>query len=351
MNDPRIIPPDLLQRYPELVKGLTAYNQARDAARFNGILRDGPQRITQVLPEIKPAPILSTYIPKPIQPKLQHDFERVKIWPELGLAAILHRHAGAWRAWSFARDLDHVGVGHIGRRELWQYLTQLGVGERQRRRWVGDAVRIGLFRVYREQYDLLSLEKAGLILGCDHIGKPARITSSGLCGAGWRAYVWAGYLATLGNRPVSQAIKAELTGIDPRTQRNYQADVPGEARKNYSKTEIKPGDMEGDREVNQRVLFENGGQVFQRLPDIRIVPAFVAECCQRGRSKKAQKLLNSSSLEGRGSEYTPRLFCSSSKQLKATIRKISRSDRTPPNEVFRLVWPGKNANLYQSITL
>ena len=190
-----------------------------------------------------------------------------------------------------------------------------------------------------------------MILGCDHIGKPAKISTSGLCGMGWRAHVWAGYLATLGNRPVSQAVKCLLTGVDPRTQRNYQAALPGTARKNYAKTHIKPGNVEGDREVNGRVLFSKYGQVFQRLPDQRIVPSEIAEPCKRGRSRKAQAFINSSSLLGRASEFTPRLFNSSNKQAKATIRTLSRSNQTPPTEIFELIYAGNHANLYQAISL
>ena len=282
----------------------------------------------------------------------------IKIQPELGIASIRNRHAGAFRVWTLARDLDigpdikHPdGRGHITQRALWERLTQLIVGDRKRRRWLRDAIQTRLLKIVGDQYYLVGLGRAGLILGCDHVGKPAKISTSGLCGMGWRAHVWAGYLATLGNRPVSQAVKCLLTGVDPRTQRNYQAALPGTARKNYAKTHIKPGNVEGDREVNGRVLFSKYGQVFQRLPDQRLVPFEIAEPCKRGRSRKAQAFINSSSLLGRASEFTPRLFNSSTKQAKATIRTLSRSNQTPPTEIFELIYAGNHANLYQAISL
>lgn len=309
--------------------------------KFNHPGPKGPEPISQALPEPR-TPVVT---PQPVRPQF------IKIIPELGIASIRSNHTGAWRAWTLARYLDSQGTGRIAKNDLLKCLFTKGVGDRQRRRWLRDAIRVGLFKVYRDQYYLVGLGRAAVILGCDHIGKPAKISSSGLCGVGWRAHVWAGYLVTLGNRPISQAVKAQLTGIDPRTQRNYQAELPGEARKNYAKIKIKPGNVEGDREVNGRVVFTKYGQVFQRLPDIRLVPFEIAETCKRGQSKKAQAFINSSSLEGRGSEFTPRLFNASTKQAKATLRTLSRSDMTPPSEIFELLYAGNHANLYQAISI
>lgn len=276
----------------------------------------------------------------------------VKCWPLLGLAAIRAKMGGAWRLWVLLRSLDTTGSGKVSRANMLAYLDSLGLDERQRRRWTAQAVEIGLICASRGVYYLAGLARGAAILGCDHVGRPARLSAGVLVRPGWRAYVWAAYLASLGDRPVSQLVKCQITGVDPRVQRNYQAAVPGEARRNFAETNYRPDQVAGLNECKGYHYFVSGGSVLQRLPDHRIVPLFVSSILPKGRSRKANKLLHGSSFVGRANQPSFRLFCESSRQVKATQRQVRKSNVPPwelPAEIFELQHAGRVSNLWSLV--
>lgn len=139
----------------------------------------------------------------------------IKIWAMVGLAAIKGKTSGAWRAWQICKHLDQEGSGRVLRLELWTYFDYLGVGDRKRRRWVNQAVKLGLlmFDARGGHYYMVSLAQAAVILNCRHVGRPAAIRLDAFVKTGWRENVWSAYLATTNNRPISQAKKAKLTGV------------------------------------------------------------------------------------------------------------------------------------------
>lgn len=275
---------------------------------------------------------LSQPDPDPEPPPASSADNSVKIWPVVGLAAIQAYTGGAWRAWSLARHLDKSGAGKVARAELLAFLVGLGVNERTRRRWIEQALELELFREYRGTYYLVSLENACTRLGnMGTVGKPALVSAEALASKGWRSRVWSAYLATLGERPISQARKAEITGIDPRTQRNYQASVPGFAISNYAdRGRANSGLLGGLRDVcGMTVFVSKRGRLIQRLPDGRHVPRSVSRPCPKGRSRKAQKAVNVSFFVEREPCGAFRLFHDNHKGIAGALHKISRSDNRP----------------------
>jgi hypothetical protein len=141
----------------------------------------------------------------------------VKIWPLVVLAAIKNKRGGAARLWFIAKSLDAAGSGKVNQVQLFEHLADLGVGGRNRRRWMRDSLDLGLLRevLYRNGeivYRLASWERGAGMLGCSQIGKPAAVVARSLISPGWRALVWGGYLATLEGQIVSQETKYKLTG-------------------------------------------------------------------------------------------------------------------------------------------
>lgn len=280
--------------------------------------------------------------------------QTVKVWSLVGLAAIQSNHGGAWRVWVLCHAIDQAGSGRARRSDLWRWLAELGVGDRKRRRWLRDAITIGLVREAGEYYYLAGLARAAIILGCDHIGRPAVISPVDLMRSGWRAVVWSAYLLTLDGRPISQEKKAILTGIDPRTQRNYQRSSPGEVRRNYAKTDI-PGDhVDGLRDHGKPSAFVGrDGRIVYRLPDIRLVSG-VAKLTSKGRSRKAQRVINSRVIVARDQGSLVRLFHESTKGVKAALRQLSQADIPPwerPAELFSLLFAGRSVNLWQPVAV
>lgn len=229
-------------------------------------------------------------------------------------------------------------------------MVDLGIDTRSRRRWLEQAVEIGLIHEHKEYYYITGLARAALILGCNYLGNAATVEVEALVRKGWRAYLWSAYLVTLNNRLVSQEKKAELTGVRTRTQRNYQASVPGTARQNYvDRGQAIAGKSKYMNEECGIHTFENRRRVVQRLPDIRTVPLDVSKQAKRGRSRKAQKKVNSSLLNERGSRPI-KLFCETRHSLKRALKAVEKmyvADR--PDEIFEHVRAGPRANSWRVV--
>lgn len=348
--------PSLLERFPELAKAQALLERRRAEYNFNHPVYTTPR--TSAITPLEPARSGSSPESLPSRSAGQaHQWpETVKVWPVILLAAILTKHAGALRLYLLARSLDVTGAGHISRKSLFDYLNHLQLDERQRRRWLADALSLGLV-VYSERsnaYYLVNLARAAQLAGASSIGYPSTIGAAPLVRHGWRAYVWSAYLASIGEeRVISQNKKCELTGIDPRTQRNYQAAIPGKARHNYAVTHFKPAHIAGLQEVRGYTLFRTEqGQVFQRLPDNRIVPIFISRSLPRGRSKKAQRALNCSLQVERANDKVFKLFFESPKQAEQAIRNMGKQDIPPwerPEALYSLDYAGRENNRWRAL--
>lgn len=321
--------------------------------------------------ERRPNPIqapLSSYIPTVQPPDPTQAIlgpKTLKIWPNIGLASIQAKHTGAWRIWSLAKALDQEGVGIVSRFDLFQYLSSLGVDIRNRQRWLLDAIETRLLIESKSNrvYYLTSTEKAAIALNCNQAGKSASVPTRKLVCPGWRSFIWAAHLTGYNERLVSQTLKCELTGVSDRTQRNYQKLLPESLRKNYSHTRLNKGDIDQSKETTGRHFFKWRDKVYQRLPDIRLVPREVARSLPKGRSRKIQKAINASkqarqsainntsSLVGRGTGICIRIFCECAKEIKRSQKRIEKivgqADQSGvPDDLFRLYSAGNKSNIW-----
>jgi hypothetical protein len=269
------------------------------------------------------------------------------------LGAIHNKRGGAARLWFIAKSLDQEGSSVVSQKALFEHLAELGVGGRKRRRWLRSALDLRLLRevVHRDGekvYRLASWGRGAGMLGCSRIGSPAEIPEKTLVTPGWRAQVWAGYLATLEGQIVSQETKYKITGVAPKTQRNYQAALPVKRMQNYSNTDLSaPGD------IQEKHLFINPKtqKVVQKLPDIVTVPSRVARSLPKGRSRKAQGELNSRML-GDNLSYSAagandsvvKLFHESRKGAEGALKKLDAL-----GEVFWCKHTWTNASQWENI--
>lgn len=298
--------------------------------------------------------------------------DRVKVWSLVGFAAINNKLGGAWRLWMLARALDQSGSGVVAESDLRDYCKHLGVSERLQRYWLAAAIRSGILaeRVYKRSGDrvfiLASLGRGAAAIGAQYIGRPAEVSSRALVKSGWKRHLWAAYLATLNGRPVSQQKKFELTGIEPRVQRLWQRpDKRGDNLSypvyRYSDSEIEPDPVkvEAMSELTGRHYLIADGETRQRLPDGRIVHPEASRSLLRGRSRKAQKLLNDlSSLLGRGAAEVVRLFAEAEQQhdrfeqVKRLLRRARSMDHDKrPDHVFVLSQRSGRLSNYHAATV
>lgn len=310
-------------------------------------MEHGAPKTYQARPVAKPIPL----------PQLSQPSQPIKIWPLIVFAADKQRLGGAIRLFFIARMIDKRGSGKVAKAELLSWLQYLKVGDRKRRRWLAQAKAQGLIIEVDDFYYLVSLAKAALAVECNQVGRPAKIAVYSFVGNGWRAHVWASYLSTLRGRPMSQATKETLTGVSVRTQRNYQAALPGQKRRNYTKTKHRGDRLTMFKEHGRGACFVGrDGTIIFRLPDIRNVPGFIASPTPKGRSKKAQRIVNATSFQverGNTDANLFRLFYEQNahKAAEHIARKSGLAPWDLPGEVYQLEKVYKDSNLWQPVAV
>jgi hypothetical protein len=226
--------------------------------------------------------------------------KEIKVWPKLGVSSWLANAGGAWRIWRLAKHYDPTNSGRVDREGFYEYLNSLGVPRQNRWRWLNKALELGLITQVKYPWGIVfqtvGVARGASILGCEQLGYPVFISVADLIKTGWRATVWVALHAWL-DGPISQATKERLTGVNPRTQRNYLSEVQHEKQKNYTERDLDPEYLPIHKEVlpDRHLFLNEQGQVIQRLPDKISVPDQVARKAPKGRSRKAQRELNATS--------------------------------------------------------
>jgi hypothetical protein len=329
----------ILDKYPELRETLKAAKYKLQAD------------LADVRAPVPPVPVVLPTQPEP-KPQKKGWPTEIKIWPLVGLAAINENNGGAWRAWRISHSLDHKGIGKVEGPKLRAYFEAMGLRRRNRQRWMAAALKIGLIRECRDDFYLVSLAKAAVKLGADVVGKPAKIPIMQLVRSDWRSYVWNGFLVTLKEQPISQEVKEAITGVNPRTQYNYQQITGARIRNYVDKGRADTGRVEGLRDVCGLVVFETKRRrIKQRLPDSLIVKKSISEICPKGRSRKAQKHV--SKVLCKEAQVPPRflkLFHERAAGVKKTLRDIARLDTLDrPGEIFERVYSGRGSTEWIAI--
>jgi hypothetical protein len=269
----------------------------------------------------------------------------------MGFDAVHTKHGGAWRLWVLCKKLDENGCSSVDIHDLKRAVDELGINPRCFRLWMADALALGLFVEGAGRYWLTSAGKAARLLGCPDIGLPAAVSLKMLFRKGWKAVLWAGYLATLGGRPVSQRTKQTVTRVQVRTQRRYQKVIEVKRIKNVAEVDAPRDAFGGLVEFDARVIYKSGDKLMQRLPDSLLVGSETARSLPKGRTRKIQKQLSSCSL-GRGKPNCFRLFYGSDKSANGAARRLAKSDDyDKPLEVFTHIKHEIGVNTWQSVRI
>jgi hypothetical protein len=358
--------PESLQKYKaEILAGLSAaglrrieYSKAWGYHRNQTIARLAGSNDTAGGPmEMVPAPIATC------SDVITEKF--VKFWPMMGISAWRQNKGGAWLAWTLAKYLDPSGRGAIREADLQSLARELGIHPKTWHRWMTNAKQCGFIRGLANGRILLAgYSSAARLLGCDYIGsRPTQIPIHELVGPCWRAHVWAAYEQTHLGRPISRLRQEALTGVPVSTQRAYDNAANVLRRSSISISTKSPDQLPGVIEFEGRPgafeLYDRRQHklvIAWHLPDSRISGSAIS--LQRGRSRKINKALrhdDGSSILGRApscfANDVPafRLFHKTMTQAKATERKLSRSDQTPPHEIYLLSPEGKKVDLWRPL--
>lgn len=235
------------------------------------------------------APIVSS------GPALLH----VRIYPILGFASVQANAADGWRAWTVARALDPEGSGVIGTDRLRAELAAYGVPDRSARRALRTAQRFDMLESVRggERLRIAAPDRAALafraeierlhaaeppealarrLSGAEQVGNPARLPARDLFGKGWRANLWAAFVAAQCRQPMSLQTASQLTGVPTRTLKRWSAQSRVRTRRNYAASDLAGDSVQGLRDHGRGSAFRGpDGRAWWRLPDTRQAPGTV----------------------------------------------------------------------------
>lgn len=262
--------------------------------------------------------------------------EVLRFNPLVGLKSFRSSGAGgAWRLFVLAKNLEQTGQGFIQREILKAYARELGVSEKNIRRWMDAARYYDLFKdVQRKNGEwviiLTSSKKAARRLGCETTYKAVNLPAEYLFVKGWRAYVfasWQSLFTNNGERLVSQKKQAEITGISEQTQRKFNREAGVKSKKNYAISNIHANGYSSVLEFGHRAgLFEYWDKdkhqkyLGWRIPNSRYFPLFGV-----GGSYKTRRALS--------------LFNQTAEQYAASmkaIRKIENADLLPSDRLSEI---------------
>ena len=258
---------------------------------------------------------------------------RIKIYPDILIAAARGANGGAAKLWALAKHANPGGCGSIPNKALRQYvINDLGVWRGTYDVWFARALKIKLLERQDNNIKRTSVARAAVIVGAEHVKRPVYIDLSKFIKTGWLAGVWAAWLISnkLTDKPISRAALRVLSGIPGRCQLDYEKLAGVYNRHNYSKHEginTKEAYYYLSQE-KKRPVFDYQGQVMERLPNSREVNDQSITLAPKGRTRRVNSQLKDLlNIGGQDPKNTiTRLYCQGDKQTKATLKHIARQD-------------------------
>lgn len=213
----------------------------------------------------------------------------IKIYPLVGLKSFrIPEAGGAWRLFVLAKNIGKE-ADSIKRDDLRQAAKELGVNDRQFKRYLTTARNLSLFTdVQRKTGEwcliMPSNQKAAELLGSEKLGRPVTLPPELLFKKGWRAFVFAAWQSAYtnnGQRLVSQNKQAQITGINRQTQRQFNKTAGVISQRNFAISNIHANGYSGVMEYGNRAcLFQYWDKATHqkylgwRIPDSRVFPLY-----------------------------------------------------------------------------
>ena len=260
----------------------------------------------------------------------------VKVFGSLAAAAKNQRSDSALRLWYLARMIDD-GAGVV----LWPALQAvidryIGTSQRHIRRLISEAEALGwLEPVQRHNGEhvviIRSLERVAQGLGVVKITQGVYIPARELRRLKtWRSAAWDAFMAGRSgrrSRPISRRVLERISGVDPRSQRNYEsASKRITSRRNIAVSRIPSTHLDGVREFSKRPAFRVVDDVAWMLPNSYEARADLAP---RGMARRISKRLSGGLLQLSGDgQHRKRIFYG----RRRAARVMRRADR--PHEVY-----------------
>ena len=275
----------------------------------------------------------------------------VKIYGSIAAAAKSKRCDSAMRLWYLARMVDD-GSGVVAWSDLQAVIERyIGTSQRHIRRLVTECERLGwLEPIQRHNGEhvviVRGLERVAQGLGVVKISQGVYIPAAELRRLkSWRVAAWDAFMGGRGgrrSRPISRRVLERLSGVDPRSQRNYErSSARITSRRNIAITRLPSSLLDGVIDIEKRPAFKVADKIGWQLPNNYEVRADLAP---RGMARRISKALAGGLLQLSGDgQPRQRVFYG----RRRAERVMRRADR--PAEVYgRRKQPARSgANVWQ----
>jgi hypothetical protein len=260
----------------------------------------------------------------------------VKVFGSLAAAAKNQRSDSAMRLWHLARMVDD-GSGVVAWSALQDVIDRyIGTSQRHIRRLVAECERLGwLEPIQRHNGEhvviVRGLERVAQGLGVVKISQGCYIPARELRKLkAWRVACWDAFMAGRSgrrSRPISRRVLERISGVDPRSQRNYErSSARITSRRNIAITRRPSTHLDGIIEFEKRPAFRVVDDVAWMLPNSYSVSADLAP---RGMARRISKRLSGGLLQLSGDgQHRKRIFYG----RRRAARVMRRADR--PHEVY-----------------
>ena len=260
----------------------------------------------------------------------------VKIYGSIAAAAKSKRCDSAMRLWALARMVDD-GAGVVAWSDLQAVIERyIGTSQRHIRRLISEAEALGwLEPVQRHNGEhvviIRSLERVAQGLGVVKITQGVYIPARELRRLKtWRSAAWDAFMAGRSgrrSRPISRRVLERLSGVDPRSQRNYErSSARITSRRNIAITRRPSTHLDGVIDIEKRPAFKVADKIGWQLPNNYEVRADLAP---RGMARRISKALAGGLLQLSGDgQPRQRIFY----ERRRAARVMRRDDR--PSECY-----------------
>lgn len=281
----------------------------------------------------------------------------IKINPIVGLAAITKDQGGAFRAWTVARNLSNDG--NVSRQRVLEIIEGFGRHPRTAKRWVRQAVEAGMLKDGGERLFYTAWGKVSGKMGGKWIAKPVfSYEPERLFNPGWRGFIWECFLRGFEGSVISRETLEKISGIDWRTQINYETNAV-EKRANFAKVgKLKKGQdwvnyvKTQRQEFDEPFLFNGQGDLIRQLPNLYLIDNARLRTFKANKRYPNADLMQTSQekiLRGNGRKLANKRYFDNPKKSKAKANAI-RAYRKYGGERYYMAWVGEDRNGWVKVT-
>ena len=264
------------------------------------------------------------------------DMSRVKIYPDILIAAARGANGGGARLWTLAKHANPGGCGSIPNKALRQYvINDLNIKRGVYDVWLIRALHIGLLERKGKNIKLAGFARAAAILGVDRVGPCKFIRLDRFIKKGWLPWVWAAWIQShkLEGKQISRKTLSDLSGIKERSQRLYSNQAGIITKRHYAKDTTRPGSQglvdhinEFERDRIKSKAFLNNGEICWRRPNSYETKGIEAAPNKSlGRiNRQLMDLQNNGGQDPKNNRPIVRQNCKTDNQLKKALKEVRR---------------------------